>query len=52
MSRGAGDPCLRAVAGAAWARWLGTLPAVLSLVIIFVDLWIIHSLFVYRGEQL
>jgi hypothetical protein len=54
------------VAGAAWARWLGiifvSIQAVSnflfipfqpfwSLVIIFVDLWIIHSLFVYRGEQ-
>jgi hypothetical protein len=49
--------------GAAWARWLGILIATISvfvnftfiplspwwaLTIIFIDLWVIHSLFVHR----
>jgi hypothetical protein len=49
--------------GAAWARWLGILIATVSVVvnftyiplapwwaltIIFIDLWVIHSLFVHR----
>lgn len=49
--------------GAAWARWLGILIAMISVVvnftfiplapwwaltIIFIDLWVIHSLFVHR----
>jgi hypothetical protein len=30
------------MSGAAWARWLG--------ILILIDLWIIHSLFVHRRE--
>jgi hypothetical protein len=51
------------VSGAAWARWLGIFIAAISIVvnftfipfepwwaltIIFIDLWVIHSLFVHR----
>jgi hypothetical protein len=31
------------MSGAAWARWLG-------IILILIDLWIIHSLFVHRRE--
>ena len=52
--------------GAAWARWLGIVVVSIqlvenflfvpyqpfwSLLLIFIDLWIIHSLFVYRSPQ-
>ena len=32
------------MSGAAWARWLG-------IILILIDLWIIHSLFVHRRES-
>lgn len=55
------------ISGAAWARWIGivlvSLQALINFVfipvqpwwaitLIVVDLWIIHSLFVYRPEEL